>query len=135
MEPNESLPATETISAVFLVAFHNGKLLSIQNERGWDIPGGHIEGDEKPLVALRREALEEAGAKVGNASPYAILTSTTSSKIMVFFASNDITMVDFVPSEDALDRGLLDTEDLLARYYGDKELLGALIEGVEQMLN
>ena len=30
----------------------------------WDLPGGHIEGDESPEEALRREAQEELGIDV-----------------------------------------------------------------------
>lgn len=47
------------MSAVFLIAFFDGKVLSARNERGWDVPGGHREGDEDCLTALRREDLEE----------------------------------------------------------------------------
>ena len=125
---NEEPPLRENVSAVFLVAFQDGKLLSIQNERGWDIPGGHLEGQEEPFTALQREILEEAGALVNSAKPYAVLSSSTSSKVMLFFASESITLVEFVPSEDALDRALLNPEELLTRYYGDKDLLRSLVE-------
>jgi len=71
---NEELPPKENISAVFLVATQDGKVLSVQNERGWDIPGGHLEKGEEPFTALRREVLEEAGAIVDSIKPYAILS-------------------------------------------------------------
>lgn len=134
LDLNEGLPAQENISAVFLVAFKDGKILAAQNERGWDIPGGHLEGDEDCLAALKREVLEEAGAEVSEAIPYAVLTSSTSLKVMVFFTSNTINLVEFVPSKDALNRDLLDQEELLRRYYGDKELLRSLIEGTRKRL-
>lgn len=126
-ENNEEVPLRENISAVFLVAFKDGKILSIQNERGWDIPGGHLEGKEEPFVALQREVFEEAGAMVNRAKPYAVLSSSISPKVMLFFASNSIELVEFVPSEDALARDLLSQEELLSRYYGDKDLLQSLI--------
>ena len=128
LENNEEPPLRETVSAVFLVAFQDGKVLSIQNERGWDIPGGHLEGEEDSFTALQREVLEEAGAVVNSAKPYAVLSSATSPKVMLFFASNSIELVEFVPSEDALARDLLSLEELLSRYYGDKDLLRSLIE-------
>lgn len=72
--------------------------------------------------------LRRAGAVVNNAKPYAILSSSTSSKVMLFFASNSIKLVEFVPSEDALARDLLSLKELLSRYYGDKDFLQSLIE-------
>lgn len=134
LDPHENLPAQENISAVFLVAFKDGKILAAQNERGWDIPGGHLEGSEDCLTALKREILEEAGAEVSDAVPYAVLTSSTSLKVMVFFTSNAINLVEFVPSTDALARDFLDQEELLRRYYGDKELLRSLVEGARKKL-
>jgi 8-oxo-dGTP pyrophosphatase MutT (NUDIX family) len=106
----------------------------VQNERGWDIPGGHLEGEEEPFIGLQREVIEEAGALVKNATPYAVLSSSISPKVMLFFKSDSIELVQFVPSEDALDRALLDPEDLLGRYYGDKDLLRSLIEGGQENL-
>ena len=41
-----------------------GNILVIQNDRGWDLPGGHIEKGENTTEALIREAQEEAGAEV-----------------------------------------------------------------------
>jgi hypothetical protein len=41
---SEESPNRKTISAVFLVAFQGGKILSIQNDRGWDVPGGTWKG-------------------------------------------------------------------------------------------
>ncbi len=131
---SEAMPAQENISAVFLVAFKDDKILAVQNERGWDVPGGHREDNEDCLTALKREVLEEAGAQVQDAVPYAVLTSSTSLKVMVFFASNSINLVKFVPSEDAFDRDLLDPEELLRRYNGDKELLRSLVEGARRRL-
>lgn len=52
------------ITAVKIYAFRDGKLLltNIAN-RGWDLPGGHIEPDETPDQAVVRELQEEAGAQ------------------------------------------------------------------------
>lgn len=58
------------IRAVFLVGLRAGRVLAIENDRGWDLPGGHIEPGETPIEALRREVLEEAGAVFDDAQPY-----------------------------------------------------------------
>lgn len=134
LAPGETPPPQENISAVFLVAFKDGKVLAARNERTWDVPGGHRESSEDSFTALKREVLEEAGAYVQDAVPYAVLTSSTSPKVMVFFVSNTISLVDFVPSEDALERDLLDPEELLRRYDGDKNLLRSLIESAQRRL-
>lgn len=134
LDLTEPIPPKEKVSAVFLVALKGGKILAARNERTWDVPGGHREGDEDCLVALKREVLEEAGAHVQEAVPYAVLTSSTSSKVMVFFTSNSINLVEFVPSDDALERALLDPDELLRRYNGDKDLLQALIGGAQRRL-
>jgi len=62
IETRDQLPSRDRIGAVFLVAFSDGKVLSVRNERGWDVPGGHLEGEENILDGLRREIDEEAGA-------------------------------------------------------------------------
>jgi len=60
---SNKLPAVELITSVFTLCFSGNKLLMINHdERGWDLPGGHIEPGESLEEALRREVLEEAGA-------------------------------------------------------------------------
>lgn len=49
--------------------FHNQQLLLVQiPNRGWDIPGGHLEVGESPLDCVNREMLEEGYVK-GNCFP------------------------------------------------------------------
>ena len=47
-----------------MLSFYNGKiLLSRHNERlTWETQGGHIEENETPLEAAKRELFEESGA-------------------------------------------------------------------------
>ncbi|MCD8507428.1 NUDIX domain-containing protein [Candidatus Woesebacteria bacterium] len=44
------------------IIFHGSRLVTIKNKRGYDIPGGHLEKNETPTTALKREISEEAGA-------------------------------------------------------------------------
>lgn len=68
--PNETqsvltdvLPRRELITCSFVLAFQEDALLLTNlNERGWDIPGGHIEPGETPIEAMIRELYEETGA-------------------------------------------------------------------------
>jgi 8-oxo-dGTP pyrophosphatase MutT (NUDIX family) len=42
-------------TAVCAVLFIKNKVVAVRNPRGWDIPGGHLEKEESPYTALRRE--------------------------------------------------------------------------------
>src|SRR5260370_929929 len=72
-QPNEGrvvlssqLPPREMIATALVLAFDGGRLLQTKlAKRGWDIVGGHIEHGESPEEAARREAYEEAGARLG----------------------------------------------------------------------
>jgi len=123
----EQIPPRDNVSAVFLIAFFNNKILSIRNERGWDIPGGHLKDNETLLEGLKRETLEEAGASFKNARVFATLSSKKSNKVMLFFVASLCNLGIFTLSEDALERALLSTDELLRRYYGDKKILTALL--------
>ena len=64
----------EEVSAVFLIGFIGDKIVACRNERGWDIPGGHLEDGEEPIDGVRRETEEEAGVSFKDAIPYATLS-------------------------------------------------------------
>lgn len=127
MREGDDTPPREQVSAVFLVAFDGDKILAARNERGWDIPGGHLDGQESFMDGLRREIDEEAGASFKDATPYAILLADWTDKVMIFYASGDFSLGEFVPKEDALERDVLEIKELINRYYGDKEMLQLLI--------
>lgn len=63
------LPPTDHVSTAHCLGFAtDGRFLLAQHvERGWTIPGGHIEPGESPDAAMRREAIEEAAATIGDA--------------------------------------------------------------------
>ena len=63
-------PLTEvppgTVTSCFVVAITpNGHIAISRPERGWGLPGGHVEAGESPEDCVRREANEECGITLG----------------------------------------------------------------------
>jgi len=45
-----------------IIARHGRRFIMVKHgERSWEFPGGHIEGNETPLAAAKRELIEETG--------------------------------------------------------------------------
>ncbi len=136
--PKGTIIKKEKVSAVFLIGFIGEKIIACRNERGWDIPGGHLEEGEEPLDGLRREAEEEAGISFLIAVPYAKSSVSNKGKYkdkyMVVFVSTSCKLGESTPKSDAFERELLSVPILIERYYGDKDLLKDLIQKAREFL-
>ena len=65
-------PPAANISTAHCLAFDGDQIvLALHANRGWTVPGGHLEDGESAETAMRREALEEAGAVVINGRVFA----------------------------------------------------------------
>jgi 8-oxo-dGTP pyrophosphatase MutT (NUDIX family) len=130
------LPPVDQVSSVALIALNQyGEILVTQHkERGWDIPGGHIENNEGLIEALRREVFEEAGATFEKVSPIAMITSDATEdkyrgKSMLIFATKNFQLIEpWRPSDDVTDRAVLNGNEMLKGYHGDKD-------GMVELLN
>jgi 8-oxo-dGTP pyrophosphatase MutT (NUDIX family) len=135
IESESDLPKQEEVSAVFLVGFVDGKIIAARNERGWDVPGGHVEPtDSDLLAALRREANEEAGITFDTAKPYAVLKFEGKDLAMLFYVSNECQLEKFVPSDDALERDSMPISDFIQKYNWKKNVMELLINKALQVL-
>ena len=104
LDGHATLPPSDRVSAVFLLAMNDERILAVRNERGWDIPGGHVRPDETLAAALARETLEEAAATFAWAEPFAMISVPDRSQVMLCYATSAFDLATFVPTEDALER-------------------------------
>lgn len=122
--------ATEKVTATFaFVRDAQGRLLTLRNERGWDIPGGHLDEGESVLDATHREVLEESSVTIKNLRFHALIINGDTA-MSVFTAEPD-EIRQFVQYEEdpTSDRTFMDMEQFMQVYSGgDKGLMSGLIE-------
>ena len=113
------------ISAVIGIFFdHKGRILTIENARGIDVPGGHVELGETPEATIKRELLEEAGATVKNIKVIDSITSNLGkykNKTMVFMTGR-------VDSFDASKAKMMIIDDFLDIYSQNKGLIKRMLQ-------
>ena len=141
IDENTVLPVRELTSSVFLIAIKDGKILAIQNERGWDIPGGHVEEGESVLEGLVREVQEEGGATFQNEKLLALIESDDEGKykdkVMLVYMADNFELGEFVPSEDAFGREEVEIEEFIKRYSQSHSALDLIdmVHRAKELLN
>lgn len=122
-----------TVCAFLRAKDEPSKLVIIKNERGYDVPGGHIEHNESPVVALHREAKEEASAILDNPTPCWILSSDYNPKqtTAILFFKSYCTLNAFEASQEISERKLLLPKEFLKCYHGNKQLIEHLLANAE----
>lgn len=112
-------PPLPLITSAFALAFDGDRLLMTRlHQRGWDIPGGHVEIGEQPEEAMRREVYEETGARLGPARLFAYqrfrLFATAPAgyrypypeSYQVFYGARIVALDPFLATEETAGRGL-----------------------------
>jgi ADP-ribose pyrophosphatase YjhB (NUDIX family) len=122
-----------TVCAFLRVKDDPKKLVIIKNDRGYDVPGGHIEHNESPVVALHREIKEEASAILDNPMPCWILSSDYNPQQTtgILFFKSYCTLKDFEANQEISERKLLLPEEFLKCYHGNKQLIEHLLGNAE----
>ncbi len=139
LESGEKIPPPQEVSAVFLIALTDNNIVAIRNQRGWDLPAGHLEEGEGILEALQREVREEASMTYTNPIPFVIVTSDSQDqkyrgKCMIGFATKKFVLNDFIPAPDSQERKVMPTEEFLSLYRQDKIAMGSMIETARNIL-
>lgn len=133
INPADPLSSAKEVSAVFLIALKDGKIVAIRNHRGWDIPAGHVEEGETIMEALIREVHEEASMDFNDAIPFVRVSNDDregkyAGKCMIGFVTSDFTLNEFIPAPDSEERKLMKTEEFVALYQGQQEDMERMIE-------
>jgi 8-oxo-dGTP diphosphatase len=120
-------PKKTPVTAVIGISLANGNILAVENLRGWDVPGGHIEDGESLEAALQRELMEECGAQLLSATPFAYLAmdvDVTSPSYMLVYRVTVELQESYTPHHDVAARAELSPDEFLRAYGGgSKELM------------
>lgn len=123
---DDRLPPAQLITSALGLVFDGNRLvLPKLVDRGWDIPGGHIESAESPEEAFRRETLEEVGAVLGRVSLLGYQKLVIHAPIpegykypypssyQTFFWATVASFEQFEPTFEVSERGLFPPEEAL----------------------
>lgn len=130
IRPPEHKKLTITASVGFISPHDTRQLyMAIRNKRGWDIPGGHVEKNETPIQAFKRELEEEAQCSLlPEVRPVAMLESREISKTGIVVYRGFCLVKPFTPTEEILERKILSADELLHNYFGDKDIFKTLLD-------
>lgn len=107
----------------------------IRNARGWDIPGGRVEANETPVDAFTRELMEESGYQtIGTVATLALLeiVENPDLAVIIYAAAGKQAGKPTAKAGEILDCQLMDAEDVIAHYFGDKDKMRQLISLANQ---
>jgi ADP-ribose pyrophosphatase YjhB (NUDIX family) len=107
---------------------------AIQPRHGrWTLPAGYLENGETVSEAAKREAFEEARARLENLTAYALFNLTFVNEVYLMFRAN-LVDTDFEAGQESLEVKLMMEDDIpwkhiafpviretLVRYFKDRE--------------
>jgi len=130
-------PVQATLSSHCIPFTADGKIVAINVlDRGIDIPGGHIDGDETAIEAMQREAREEAQITISDpklidvwqlSSANAQLGLSKRPYLLLFSAGVE-SMNDFTANDEVSERLILSPDEFIAQYFGDKNQARIIVD-------
>lgn len=107
-----------TASCVFVFDEHN-KILAIKNNRGWDIPGGKVESNEKPSMTAIREVFEEASVVVDNPKLFHAQEFESLGWNIAYYRCYIVKINPFQKKFETTERKFMSISDFLGLYGGE----------------
>ncbi len=141
-----TLPEKAKITSVACIPYIKSEDIVVTKlERGYDIPGGHVENSDNTLLdALKRELSEEVGLIIGDSvkiigvisSDYYGSSKEDISYMVITTTQNIIKLEDdFEPQLESLGREVMSDKNFLAYYKaGDKTLMNILVMRARHIL-
>ena len=77
----------------------------------WTLPAGYLEKGETALEGAKREAWEEAGARLKNMKPYALFNLAWISQLYIMFRC-EMAAPDFAPGHESLEARMFAMEQI-----------------------
>lgn len=125
------MPTFDNVTAVMGIPFtKDGQLVAVNlKERGYDLPGGHVEPYEKtPTETLRRELMEEAFITLSE--PLLIDVVKTDyfdnrATYMLFYTAFVDEFLEFQPNNESSERLVISISDFMEHYQAgnDKRII------------
>lgn len=130
---SDKLPR-KNVTSVSAIIFRENKILVVyidnEKRKTWDIPGGHLENNESPKEALKREICEEARASIKNIKLLGYLESDAykEKSYIAIFTADIKKLYSFKSSYESTDRDFFLTTKFIKKYNGNKSLMKFLIQ-------
>lgn len=77
----------------------------------WTLPAGFLENGESTSAGATRETLEEAGARVSNLTPFALIEVPHVHQVHFYFTAQ-LTDLDFTSGDESLETRLFSEDDI-----------------------
>jgi len=139
------VPPFKRVTSVSVIPFtKEGLVVAVRlRNRGLDIPGGHVEKNEKtPEETLHREVMEEAHMLISKPQLVEVIetdyfgqTPEEASYLLIYTAFVDKLLGYKTTDKMSYERVILSKEDFLNQYTsGDKRLMGKTIDSAATLL-